>query len=150
MHAGSDDPAYLTRTFEETMALLDEARRLFERVQGRKPTDAYAGLRFHCEAMRVTCRLTQSMAWLLAQKAVHNGEIDAERMASAPEFRIGARTVCEDDRYHHDPVLPPWMRDLRVRSHAIYQRVIRLDEQIQECAQGQVDPRNRFPTYGPL
>ncbi len=150
MHAGSGDPAYLTQTFEETMALLDEARQSFERAQGHRPADAYGELRFQCEAMRVTCRLTQSMAWLLAQKAVHNGEIDAEKMASAPEFRIGARTICEDDRYHHDPVLPPWMSDLLERSHAIYQRVNRLDEQIQECAQGRADPRNRFPSYGPL
>ena len=149
MHAGSDDPAYLARTFEETLALLEEARNLFELVRDRLPENPYAKTRFHCEAMRVTCRLTQSMAWLLAQKAVHAGEIEAELMASSPKYRVGAENVCQDVSYHDDPTLPPWMGDLLERSHSIYQRVRRLDGQIQQCAEGQIDPNKRFPYYGP-
>ena len=67
------DAAFFRGTFDETMGLLVEARnymRYCERRE-RKRLGDNVGLRLNCEAMRVTSRLTQVMAWLIFQKAIH-------------------------------------------------------------------------------
>ena len=55
--------------------------------------------------MRITTRLTQIMAWLLAQKAVHAGELTARQMASE-EYRLDGQSVCLDDDERHHAGLP--------------------------------------------
>ncbi len=120
--------AFLDGTYEEALELTREARDYFahqERPDSSKlaPT---ARLVTSCEAMRLTARLTQVMAWLLVQKAVHAGEMSRDE-AAEERFRLGGQKVCANA----DPVagdyLPPRLAELLGQSHTLYTRVARLD-----------------------
>ena len=86
--------AFFGRTYDETMTLLVEARNYviageLRHLPVTRPTDR---LILCCETMRLTARLTHVMAWLLAQKAVHAGEITLAEAAAEP-FVLGGRTT---------------------------------------------------------
>src|SRR5258707_15621078 len=86
---------FFGKTYDETMSLLVASRDYLANAQpadatGLKPIDR---LRVNCEAMRLTTRLTQVMAWLLAQRAVFEGEM-SRTMAVANEFRLSADAIC--------------------------------------------------------
>src|SRR4051812_15750819 len=85
---------FLNKTYDETFRLLLEARDYLayeEPVDRRRlsPTDR---LVLNCEAMRLTSRLTQVMAWVLVQKAVYAGEISAAE-ATAADHRLAGQAV---------------------------------------------------------
>lgn len=124
-------PAYFRRTYDETMDLMVEARNYMAYVERRERERAPAatGLRMSCEAMRVTSRLTQVMAWLMMQRAVHEGELGLEQ-ALAEDNRLSGADVCLDDRFSSDASLPNGLRSLLDRSFKLYQRVARLEEQM--------------------
>lgn len=124
-------PAYFRRTYDETMDLMVEARNYMAYVERRERerAGAVAGLRISCEAMRVTSRLTQVMAWLMMQRAVHDGEIAAED-ALAEVNRLSGEEVCLDQSFATDAVLPNGLRSLLDRSLSLYQRVARLEQQM--------------------
>jgi regulator of CtrA degradation len=84
--------------------------------------------------MRVTARLTQIMAWLLAQKAVHAGELSPRQAASEAHRLAGQRICVEHDEAAHDG-LPDGLKGLLGRSHALYIRVARLDELVRRAAE---------------
>ncbi|MDJ0610810.1 MAG: DUF1465 family protein [Kiloniellales bacterium] len=120
--------AFLDGTFEEALSLTREARDYLAQQEGadRAKLAPEARLVASCETMRLTARLTQTMAWLLVQKAIHAGEMTREE-ALAPAHRLGGRKVCAVA----DPVaadyLPPRLAELLLASHALYTRVERLD-----------------------
>lgn len=124
-------PAYFRRTYDETMDMMVEARNYMAYVERRERerAGAVAGLRMSCEAMRVTSRLTQVMAWLMMQRAVHEGEVEAEE-ALAEANRLSGGEVCLDDSFSGDQSLPNGLRSLLDRSFRLYQRVARLEEQM--------------------
>ncbi len=86
-----------------------------------------------CETMRLTARLTQIMAWLLVQKAVHAGEL-SRADAAASEHRLSGQEVCESTGCIEDVVLQPKLMELLDRSHRLYQRVARLDSMLDGAA----------------
>jgi regulator of CtrA degradation len=120
--------AFLDGTYEEAVELTREARDYFA-VQ--EPSDSSklapeARLVTSCESMRLTARLTQIMAWLLVQKAVHAGEMSRE--AAADEcFRLGGQKVCANADSVAGDYLPPRLAELLGESHTLYTRVARLD-----------------------
>jgi len=124
-------PAFFNRTYDETLALLEEAR--FYISDGARTDaaalDPEARLRFARESMRVTSRLSQVMAWLLAQKAVHAGEIDRTE-AAVDAYALDGRSVCEPADPELSQGLPRHLRSLLDRSHALYMRVSRLDAMV--------------------
>ena len=124
-------PAYFRRTYDETLDLMIEARNYMAYMEGRERQrpGGVAGLRLSCEAMRVTSRLTQVMAWLMVQRAVHEGEIGAED-ALSEAHRLSGADVCLDDTFTGDQSLPGGLRSLLDRSFRLYQRVARLEEQM--------------------
>lgn len=124
-------PAYFRRTYDETMDLMVEARNYMAYVERRERerAGAAAGLRISCEAMRVTSRLTQVMAWLMMQRAVHEGEVAVEE-ALTEANRLSGGDVCLDDRFSTDTALPNGLRSLLDRSLNLYQRVARLEQQM--------------------
>lgn len=123
--------AFFRRTYDETMNLMVEARNYVAYVERRERqrADAMAGLRMSCEAMRVTSRLTQVMAWLMTQRAVHEGEITEDEALAEPN-RLSGSEVCLDESYANDEALPGGLRSLMSRSFHLYVRVARLEEQI--------------------
>jgi len=88
------------------------------------------GAKLSCEALRVTARLTQVMAWLLAQKAIHAGELSTAEVIERQD-RLTDIAVCMDEEAADEIVgLPARFRELLDRSHRLYIRVARLDEMI--------------------
>jgi regulator of CtrA degradation len=124
-------PAHATeffgKTYGEAMSLLVEAR---DYLAHREPIDRAAlvvedRLRFCSETMRLTSRLTQLMAWLLAQRAVYEGEISQERALDG-HSALAALDICMRDEAAE--MLPQRLASLLDRSHRLYIRVARLDE----------------------
>ena len=120
---------FFGKTYDETMSLLLASRDYLAAAQpgdavGLKPIDR---LRVNCEAMRLTTRLTQIMAWLLAQRAVFAGEMGRPQAAS-DEFRLAADTVCMAEGDVASNVMPVRLRELLDQSRRLYVRVARLDE----------------------
>lgn len=124
-------PAFFRRTYDETMDLMVEARNYMAYVERRERerAGAVAGLRMTCEALRVTSRLTQVMAWLMMQRAVHAGEIEVGE-ALADANRLSGGEVCLDETFTTDESLPGGLRSLLDRSFRLYTRVARLEEQM--------------------
>jgi regulator of CtrA degradation len=122
--------AFFGKTYDEAMSLLVEAR---DYLAYREPIDrASLGpldrLQHCCETMRLTARLTEIMGWLLAQRAVHAGEMGLQD-ALGQHRALAALDVCMQqgtDGAHK--VLPRPMVSLLQRSRALYVRVARLDE----------------------
>lgn len=118
---------YFRRNYDEAYDLLVEARNY---MAFRAPTDGRHGdldarLAYNCEAFRLTSRLTQVMAWLMFQRAVHDGEITWQEAASA-ENRLSGHAVCLADDAPPD-TLPPIFRSLLDRSRSLFSRIDRLD-----------------------
>jgi regulator of CtrA degradation len=114
-------------TYDETLDLLVEARDYLTELEpiGRRGLGTEERLVLNCEAFRITSRLTQVMAWLLIQKAVHAGEL-TRRDAAAEEHRLAGHSVCLANDL--PPVsLPASFVSLLDRSYRLYTRVERLD-----------------------
>jgi regulator of CtrA degradation len=119
--------AFFGKTYGEAVDLLVEAR---DYLAHREPIDRETltpieRLKFCCETMRLTARLTQIMAWLLAQRAVHAGEISQED-ALADHRALADLAICmeSDDA----AAMPRRLGSLLERSQRLYVRVARLDE----------------------
>ena len=123
--------ALFTRTYDETLDLIVEARNymVHARPVGRRARISNENLRFSCEALRVTSRLTQVMAWLMLQRAVQDGEISA-REACDERHRLSGQSVCLDESGQEDSDIPAGLRSLLNRSLSLYQRISRLEEMV--------------------
>jgi regulator of CtrA degradation len=121
--------AFFGKTYSEAMSLLVEARNY---LAYREPVDRarllpVERLRLCRETMRLTARLTQIMAWLMAQRAVHAGEISQET-ALGDHDALAAVDVCMDGAEAEAEDMPRPLLDLLDRSRRLYVRVARLDE----------------------
>lgn len=119
------------------MSLVCEARDYLAQQQqergGQADLSPESQLWISCETMRLTARLTQVMAWLLVQKAVHSGELSRSE-AAQPEHRLSGQTICEDVSQSDNAALQPKLAELLERSHRLYQRVARLDSALDGAA----------------
>lgn len=129
---------FFDRTMMEAMALLAETRRyLIDRSESeRKGMTVESGLAASMESMRLVARLTQVLAWLLTHRAVHAGEMNLVE-ATRDERRLGGRELCLNTQGDDNPTLPEELRNLLGRSHALYRRIARLDEQAAKRAADQ-------------
>ena len=121
--------ALFSRTFDEGMALVEETARYLDgegreisRELPRKAAMLYAG-----ESMRVTTRLMQAASWLLVQRAVQEGDMDAETAADG-RYRLGSKEICLGAAAEGTDMLPAMLRDLLDRSESLYRRIHRLDD----------------------
>lgn len=120
--------AFFGKTYGEAMELLIEAR---DYLAHREPIDRQVlapldRLRMSRETMRLTARLTQIMAWLLAQRAVFNGEI-SQRDALGDRGALAEVEICMEGE-EWAPAAPQRLASLLDRSRRLYVRVARLDE----------------------
>ncbi len=133
---GSETPtAFFNKTYEEALALMVEAKEYLEwheNDDGRLLLDLDR-LRLSREAMRVTARLTQIMAWLFVQKGVFVGELTRAEAAREP-YTLSGQEMCAPDDPDHGRGLPAKMVDLLDRSHRLYVRVSRLDQLVRRQA----------------
>lgn len=126
--------AFFTRTYDETMALLVETRNYiaYQEAVDQRSLPPSMRLQVSYECMRVTSRLTQVMAWLLAQRAVHSGEM-SPRQAASDEFALSGGVICADPSGPENEGLPSGLRSLLSRSHSLYMRVDRLGEMVRRA-----------------
>ncbi len=128
MNTAAQTVAYFDTTFEEAMSLTRSARDYLayqEKVDLAKLTPV-GRMVASCEAMRVTARMTQVIAWLLVQKAVHAGDITREE-AAEPHYRLSGHAVCDDVETLAAEPLPERLVELLESSHHLYRRIARLD-----------------------
>jgi len=123
--------AFFDSTFDEALALTREAR---DYLTHREPLERERmtpndRMLASCEAMRLTSRLTQVMAWLLVQKAVHAGEMTREE-AAAEAYRLSGHEVCLSPRPLEERPLPPGFAEIYDRSGRLFERVARLDSMV--------------------
>ena len=121
--------ALFEKTFEEGMSLVEETAKYLDgrgRTESkdlpRKIAMLYAG-----ESMRVTTRLMQAASWLLVQRAVHDGDMDAED-AAGDRYRLGSKEICLGGSGEGVELLPATLQDLLGRSDNLYRRIARLDD----------------------
>ena len=121
---------FFDRTMLEAMSLLAESRRyLTDRAEiESQKMDLEQGLANSMETMRLVARLTQVLAWLLTHRAVHAGEMSIAE-ATEPERRLGGRDLCAKDSTDVAKSLPEELQSLLSRSHSLYLRIARLDDQ---------------------
>jgi regulator of CtrA degradation len=127
----SVQPAFFGKTYDEALGLLVAARdyvALSERPN-RGRLEMSERLRLCCETMRMTARLTQIMAWLMAQKAIHAGEMTQDELVEKQEPLAEIR-ICMDPGQVDG--LPKPLIGLLQRSHNLYLRVARLDGRVRE------------------
>jgi len=92
-----------------------------------KKMDTKQMLKVSCEAMRVTIRMTQIIAWLMLQKAFLMDEISRNDVLS-DECRVLRGTHCLESDSETDEELPSRLRELLKESRDLYVRTLRLDE----------------------
>jgi len=141
LNTASVETAFFSRTYDEAMGLLIEARNYVAVNELRvlpilSPTDR---LLLCCETMRLTTRLTHIMAWLLAQRAVHAGEISLADSAEEP-YALGGAQTCLTVTAEVDRLGDQWLSTLLDRSHRLYVRVSRLDEMVKREALSHAEP----------
>ncbi len=128
-------PVFYDRIYDDAVKLTVEVRDYFadraetDRIfltQGQK-------LAMMRESMRVTTRLAQAVAWIMAQRAVHEGEISAEN-ARESRYRLENHRVCLAEDDGRLAGLPAEFKVLWWRSQRLYQRVARLEDLAQRRA----------------
>jgi regulator of CtrA degradation len=128
---GLVETAFYDRTYDEAFAMTVEARDYVADGMAADRDSVAFGVRgvFDCEALRLTTRLSQVMAWLLVQRAVYAGEISIGELRDE-SHRLGGRDVCFDNDIELLESMPPRFRSLLERSLKLYQRIARLDEMV--------------------
>ncbi len=123
--------AFFGRTFDEALALTREVRDYLRDYGEEESRDMAVDIapHFSVEIMRLTSRLTNMMAWLLVQRAVHQGELSREEVR-ADNWRLGGGDVCLRQGAIDPERLPPYLCDLLRRSERLYNRIARLDEMV--------------------
>jgi regulator of CtrA degradation len=121
--------AFFSKTYDEALRLVEDARGYLASLEpiDRRGLGPPERLRLCAETMRMTARLTQIMAWLLVQRAVHEGELTRTDALSQQEMLAGVR-VCMEGSEEDWRGLPRRLVALLDKSHRLYVRVARLDE----------------------
>ncbi|MCI5049478.1 MAG: DUF1465 family protein [Rickettsiales bacterium] len=120
---------FLPSLFHETIEMIMESYEYFEEHEQLDPNSIPPFLQsiYSTEMSRITMRLTSVMAWLMARKAVSTGQITAEEAES--EYALDDNEFCLNHNHELTDIVPYQMNDLLVRSHAIYLRIWRLNQQ---------------------
>ena len=128
MTAAIQTVTYFDSTFDEALALTREARDYlaYQEKADLSELSPVGRMAASCESMRMTARMTQVVAWLLVQKAVHVGDLTREE-AALPKYRLAGQEICDDVEPLAVEPLPERLIELLARSHKMYRRVARLD-----------------------
>ncbi|MEQ1548315.1 MAG: DUF1465 family protein [Chakrabartia sp.] len=112
----------------EAMVLADEARAYFDdfSVDERHHMDPVIRVAFSCESLKVTTRLMHVMAWLLTQRAVVAGEMEATHPHN-PSLRLGPIVQTDADALKR---LPPAAQTIITNSMDLFLRTKRIDAQL--------------------
>ena len=132
------------RIYDESMAMVRQAADYLE-LEGvieRQQLSQKMGIIYACESMRLTTRLMQVSAWLLAMRAIRQGELGAADI-EARGFRLGAKEVCLGGPVRGAGLLPVRLINLLEASKRLYERVARLDQLL-------FDGKDQLPQHRPI
>lgn len=116
------------RIYDQSMAMVRGSADYLE-LEGvieRQQLSPQLGMVYACESMRLTTRLMQVSAWLLAMRAVRQGDLKAGEIETRG-FRLGASEVCLGGPVRGAGLLPVRLINLLEASKRLYERVARLD-----------------------
>lgn len=118
----------IDHTYDETLALLEEARdyTLFDRRDDVRDRDRFEIMRITGEQLRLTARLSGVMAWLMVQKAVAAGEMTSVQAKAGP-CHLSEHEVCLAGGRTQDMDWPPRLGGMLNRSRELYGRVAKMD-----------------------
>lgn len=111
------------RLFTEGMALVEEAAAYLD-GPGRtksKTLSREQGLMYAATSMDLSTRLMQAASWLVMQKAVRDGDMQASE-AGEKKYRLHRGVPLQPDKG-----LDPVFRDIVARSESLFDRLCRLD-----------------------
>lgn len=124
--------AFFAKTYDDALGLLVEVRDYLEAYQPIQAQQMEPAVRLAltCLTMRLTAQLTDIMAWLLVQKAVHNGEMSIDEgrdnKNQLKKWLDYSPTISEE------LPIPPQLDSLLLRSRNLFERVERLETMIQQ------------------
>lgn len=127
--------------FREGMALVEEAANYLD-GPGRltaKTLPPYVALAYATESMRLTTRLTQLASWLLARRAIFNGETLPRSGGLNDPLQLPPLTRTKGSKAFDE--LPVEMRDLIAKSFQFHEKINRFDATEQERVSPQPTPR---------
>lgn len=107
---------------EETAAYLDGDGRRDSRLLSREDALSYAG-----ESMRLTTRLMQIASWLLVQRAVREGDMEASD-ACHEKYRLSEHVASAHNTDH--TAMPVGLLSLLERAGKLYERVTHMDKRM--------------------
>lgn len=122
--------------YSETLNLLTKAEKFLKSysLQRAQEPNEMRDMRINCEMTRVTARLTQIMAWLLAQKAFLAGEI-ALKEASSHKYMIKNDPFCLLNSINgQEKNYPLPMQELLSDSLGLYRRIQALSQRMNQTA----------------
>ena len=122
--------AFFSGTYDEAIAMLVQTRDYLT-AAGNKDCALLSAERqkvYAFESLRLTSRLTRIMAWLLAQRAVHKGQMSIDE-ALDEGFCLRNVPICLE-KGTDTAAMPEGLRALLERSHRLYMRVSRLDDMV--------------------
>ncbi|OLF81210.1 regulator of CtrA degradation rcdA [Maricaulis sp. W15] len=118
------------KLFREGMDLVEETASYLD-GPGRddsKSLDRAGALSYATESMKLTTRLMQAASWLLAQRAVAEGEMSAEA-ATDGKYRLSADRPSEK-LWPEGETPPAVLGELVRRSRSLYDRLKRIDDNL--------------------
>jgi regulator of CtrA degradation len=125
------------KVFKEGMSLVEETANYLD-GPGRRDArglDRHGAIAYATESMRLTTRLMQMASWLLLQRAVSAGELTREA-ALAEKHRINLAEIGPGHKLAGAAQLPDGLKELIARSLRLHQRILKLDDMIEEAGRG--------------
>ena len=121
------------KVFQEGMSLVEETANYLDGPgrQDARALDRHGSIAYATESMRLTTRLMQLASWLLLQRAVSAGEL-TEDDAVKEKTRINLEEIGPGTTLTSEDQLPDSLKDLVERSLTLHQRVMRLDQMIND------------------
>ena len=119
------------RTFQEGMELVEETAAYLDGSgrQDSKQLTRQGALNYAAESMRLTTRLMQVASWLLVQRAVREGDMNAA-LACDARYRLAPEAPMASDDGHDSHGMPTGLSGLLDRSARLYERVMHLDRRM--------------------
>ena len=123
--------AFFGKTYDDALKLLVEVRDYLESYQPNqsKQIEPSVRLALTCLSMRLTAQLTDIMAWLLVQKAVHTGEMSEDE---GKDGRNQLRRWIDFNPEQTKFEIPIRLKTLIDRSQVLFERVERLEVMINQ------------------
>jgi regulator of CtrA degradation len=139
------------RTFHEGMELVEETASYLDGPgrQDSKQLTRQGALAYAAESMRLTTRLMQVASWLLVQRAVCEGDMEAAHACDA-RYRVAPEAPMMDAGGEDVVGLPTGLVQLLDRSARLYERVMHLDRRMYLDAPEDATPHPVLSQYEKL